>query len=142
LKLVTFTQKDDIQCIGALVDSDQTIVILQMGAKAMDGDLSPFFTDMLAFLRGAEAARDKAQVNGDEWSRETSADMYWTFEEIIAYMSQSETLYPGEFIGSGTCSGAQGRGCGLEIGKFLRAGDVVELEVESIGVLRNQVVKG
>ena len=84
----------------------------------------------------------KARVNGEEWSRGTSADMYWTFEEIIAYVSQSETLYPGEFIGSGTCSGAQGRGCGLEMGKFLKAGDVVELEVESIGVLRNRVVRG
>lgn len=84
----------------------------------------------------------KARVNGEEWSRGTSADMHWTFEEIIAYASQAETLHPGEFIGSGTCSGAQGRGCGLEIGRFLKVGDVVELEVESLGVLRNKVVKG
>ncbi len=80
-----------------------------------------------------------ARVNGQEWSRGTSADMRWTFEDMIAYMSQAETLYPGEFIGSGTCSGAQGRGCGLEMGKFLKPGDVVELEVERIGVLRNHV---
>lgn len=83
-----------------------------------------------------------ARVNGEEWSRGTSADMYWTFEEIIAYVSQSETLYPGEFFGSGTCSGAQGRGCGLEMGRFLQAGDVVELEVERIGILRNKIVQG
>jgi len=81
-----------------------------------------------------------ARINGEEWSRGTSADMYWSFEDIIAYISQSETLYPGEFIGSGTCSGPQGRGCGLEMGKFLKAGDVVELEVQGIGVLRNRVV--
>lgn len=81
-----------------------------------------------------------ARINGDQWSRGSSADMYWTFEDIIAYISQSETLYPGEFIGSGTCSGPQGRGCGLEMGKFLKADDVVELEVERIGVLRNRVV--
>ncbi len=81
-----------------------------------------------------------ARINGEEWSQGTSADMYWTFEDIIAYISQSETLYPGEFIGSGTCSGAQGRGCGLEMGKFLKSEDVVELEVEGIGVLRNRVV--
>ncbi len=83
-----------------------------------------------------------ARINGEEWSRGTSADMYWTFEEIIAYISQSETLYPGEFIGSGTSSGAQGRGCGLEMGKFLKAGDLVELEVEGIGTLRNRVCGG
>jgi len=81
-----------------------------------------------------------ARINNEEWSRGTSADMYWTFEEIIAYISRSETLYPGEFIGSGTCSGPQGRGCGLEMGKFLKSGDVVELEVERIGVLRNPLV--
>jgi 2-keto-4-pentenoate hydratase/2-oxohepta-3-ene-1,7-dioic acid hydratase in catechol pathway len=336
MKLVTFMQEDDVQRIGAVVDSNRTIVILQIGAEMMSGEPSPFLTDVLAFLRGGVAARDQAQavveyvtsqrppdatvaldrvtllapvprpesirdlmafeqhiinsirvvglkkfalvdewlektfgrqkslayrlnkawyerpiyyksnrfsvvgpdaevrmpayteqfdyelewgifigkpgvdipkerardyiggytifndfsardiqmqemggrlgpakgkdfdtgnaigpcvvtpdeipdpynlamaarVNGEEWSRGTSADIYWTFEEIIAYVSQSETLYPGEFIGSGTCSGAQGHGCGLEMGKFLKAGDVVELEVESIGVLRNKAVQG
>ncbi len=335
MKLVTFIQKNDMQHIGVLINGDQTIVILQNGAKAMNGELSPFFTDMLAFLRGGLAARDQAQavveyvinqqppgaivsldrvillapvprpesirdsmafeqhiinstrvvglkkfafidewlercfgrkrslayrfnkawyerpiyyksnrfsvvgpdskvcmpaytqkfdyelewgvfigksgvdiakgqakdyiggytifndfsardiqmremggrlgpakgkdfdtsnsigpclvtpdevpdpynlimtarINGEEWSRGTSADMYWTFEEIIAYISQSETLYPGEFIGSGTCSGKQGRGCGLEMGKVLKKGDVVELEVDSIGTLRNKIVQ-
>ena len=80
-----------------------------------------------------------ARVNGEEWSRGTTADMYWSFEDLVEYVSRSETLYPGEFLGSGTCSGAQGRGCGLEMGKFLRDGDVVELEVEGIGILRNRV---
>lgn len=56
------------------------------------------------------------------------------------YISRSETLYPGEFIGSGTCSGAQDRGCGLEMGKYLSAGDVVELEVETIEILKNTIV--
>ncbi len=80
-----------------------------------------------------------ARINGEEWSRGTTRDMHWTFEEIISYISQSETLYPGEFIGSGTCSGSQGRGCGLEMDKFLKSGDVVELEVQGIGKLRNRV---
>lgn len=335
MKLITFLQKNDVQQIGVLIDSDRTIVILQMGAESMNGKPAPFFTDMLAFLRGGAEARDQAQavveyvisqeppnttarmdqatlltpvpcpesirdcmsfeqhiinsiravgmkkfapidkwlektigrkrslayrfnkawyqrpiyyksnrfsvvgsntkvqmpsytqkfdyelewgifigkpgvnisrdrardyiggytifndfsardiqmqemggrlgpakgkdfdtgnaigpclvtpdeipdpynltmtarINGKEWSRGTSADMHWTFEETIAYVSQSETLYPGEFFGSGTCSGAQGCGCGLEMGKFLKPGDVVELEVEKIGVLRNKVVK-
>lgn len=83
-----------------------------------------------------------ARINDEEWSRGTSADMYWTFEEMIHYVSRWETLYPGEFFGSGTCSGAQGRGCGLELGRFLQPGDVVELEVEGLGVLRNRVVEG
>jgi 2-keto-4-pentenoate hydratase/2-oxohepta-3-ene-1,7-dioic acid hydratase in catechol pathway len=81
-----------------------------------------------------------ARVNGEEWSRGTTADMSWSFEDLIEYISRSETIYPGEFIGSGTCSGAQGHGCGLEMGRFIGAGDVVELEVEKIGILRNVIV--
>ncbi len=80
-----------------------------------------------------------ARVNGEEWSRGTTGDMHWTFEKIISYISQSETLYPGEFIGSGTCSGRLGKGSGLELGRTLKAGDVIELEVEKIGVLRNRI---
>ncbi len=82
----------------------------------------------------------RARVNGQEWSRGTSADMYWSFEDLVEYISRSETLYPGEFLGSGTCSGKLGKGCGLELGRFLHPGDLVELEVEGIGVLRNRVV--
>ena len=81
-----------------------------------------------------------ARINGEEWSRGTSADMHYKFEDLIAYISQSETLYVGDFIGSGTCSGAQGRGCGLELNRFLNSGDVVELEVQGLGILCNRVV--
>ncbi len=80
-----------------------------------------------------------ATINGEQWSKGNSGDMYWTFEQIIEYISQSETLYPGEFISSGTCSGALGKGCGLEHGKFLNPGDQVELYVENIGVLKNEI---
>jgi 2-keto-4-pentenoate hydratase/2-oxohepta-3-ene-1,7-dioic acid hydratase in catechol pathway len=52
-------------------------------------------------------------------------------------VSRSETLHPGEILGSGTV----GTGCGLEQGRFLEAGDLVELEIEGIGVLRNRFVR-
>ena len=77
------------------------------------------------------------RVNGEEWGRGNSRDMHWKFEDCIAHASRSETLHPGEFFGSGTV----GNGCGLESLRFLKPGDVVELEVEGIGVLRNRVVK-
>ncbi len=72
-----------------------------------------------------------APVNGDEWSRGSTADMHWSFEEVIAHVSRSETLRVGDVIASGTV--------GLELGRLLGPGDVVELEVERIGVLRNVV---
>jgi 2-keto-4-pentenoate hydratase/2-oxohepta-3-ene-1,7-dioic acid hydratase in catechol pathway len=78
------------------------------------------------------------RVNGEEWGRGNSSSMHWKFEDLIAHVSQSETIYPGEFFGSGTV----GNGCGLEHMKFLKHGDVVELEVEGIGVLRNRVLVG
>ena len=63
--------------------------------------------------------------------------MMWSFEEVIAHISRSETLYPGEVLGSGTV----GNGCGLEQLRYLSPGDVVELEIEQIGVLSTRVVK-
>ena len=77
------------------------------------------------------------RVNSEEWGRGNSRDMHWKFEDCIAHASRSETLHPGEFFGSGTV----GNGCGLEQLRFLKPGDVVELEVEGIGTLRNRVVK-
>ena len=77
------------------------------------------------------------RVNGEEWGRGNSRDMHWKFEDCIAHASRSETLHPGEFFGSGTV----GNGCGLEHLRFLNPGDVVELEVEGIGILRNRVVR-
>jgi 2-keto-4-pentenoate hydratase/2-oxohepta-3-ene-1,7-dioic acid hydratase in catechol pathway len=90
----------------------------------------------------AYALEMSARVNGEEWSRGSSRDMHWSFEEMIEYVSRDETLHPGDFFGSGTCSGARGSGCGLEQGRFLEPGDVVELEVERLGVLRNSVGVG
>ncbi len=77
-----------------------------------------------------------ARINGEEWSRGNSGKMQHKFEDMIAHVSTDETLHAGEFFGSGTV----GFGCGLEQGRFLKPGDVVELEVEGLGVLRNRVV--
>jgi len=71
----------------------------------------------------------RARVNGDIWSEGRVGTMHWSFAEIIAYVSTSETLHPGEILGSGTVGG----GCGLELGRFLKHGDLVELEIEGIG---------
>ena len=77
------------------------------------------------------------RVNGEEWGRGNSGEMRWRFEDCIAHVTRSETIHPGEFFGSGTVGG----GSGLEQMRFLEPGDVVELEVEGIGVLRNRFVK-
>jgi fumarylacetoacetate (FAA) hydrolase len=82
-----------------------------------------------------------AKVNGKELSSGNFNDIYWSFGDILARASQSVMLYPGDVIGSGTV----GTGCLYELtknqGPWLNEGDVVELEVERIGVLRNIVGK-
>jgi 2-keto-4-pentenoate hydratase/2-oxohepta-3-ene-1,7-dioic acid hydratase in catechol pathway len=78
----------------------------------------------------------EARVNGETRGMGTTANMLFTFPQILAYASQDETIRAGEVIGSGTV----GNCCGLEIGRYLASGDVIELVVERIGVLRNRVV--
>ena len=79
--------------------------------------------------------RMQARVNGETWSTGSSGDIYWTFAKIIARMSDSEPLLSGELFGSGTVP----YGCALELGRHLRPGDEVELEIDGLGVLRSTV---
>jgi len=81
------------------------------------------------------ALRMTARINGRTVCENTSRDMLFSFEEILAHISQDEWIHPGEFLGSGTV----GNGCGVENGWFLSDGDTIELEVEGIGTLRTTV---
>jgi fumarylacetoacetate (FAA) hydrolase len=78
-----------------------------------------------------------ARVNGEERSRGELGDMHFSWERIVAHAVRNTRLLPGDVLGSGTV----GAGCILELGdgRWLQPGDVVELEVEGIGVLRNTV---
>jgi len=76
-----------------------------------------------------------ARVNGDVWTNSTTAGRQFSFSDLIVHVSQSETIHPGELWGSGTTTG----GSGLELDRWLKPGDVVELEVEGIGILRNRI---
>jgi fumarylacetoacetate (FAA) hydrolase len=80
-----------------------------------------------------------ARVNGVELSKGFFRDIFWSFGDIIARASDCVRLVPGDVIGSGTV----GTGCLLELtraqGPWLKPGDVVELEIEGIGVLRNRI---
>lgn len=79
----------------------------------------------------------QARVNGERWGGGNSRDMHHDFGAILAHVSASETIFPGEVIGSGTV----GTGCGLEIGRQLQPGDRFELEIERIGILANRIVR-
>lgn len=83
----------------------------------------------------ASNLRMSVRVNGETWGADTSASMRHSFADLIAYASQAQTIYPGEVFGSGTAAG----GSGLELDRRLRQGDVIEMEIEGIGILRNRV---
>jgi 2-keto-4-pentenoate hydratase/2-oxohepta-3-ene-1,7-dioic acid hydratase in catechol pathway len=78
-----------------------------------------------------------ARVNGEEWSRGSTASMTWSLAELVAFASRNEVVVPGQVIGSGTV----GMGCGLELYRKLQPGDVVELEIQGIGTLRNALAE-
>ena len=77
-------------------------------------------------------------VNGETWTRTTTEGMLHSFEDMIAYVSRFETLHAGEMFASGTVGGCSG----MEIDRWIKVGDVVELEVSGIGRLRNRVATG
>ncbi len=121
-------------------------------AKAKDfaTSLGPWLTtpDELAdraIGAGAELRYDLemvARVNGQELSRGNLKTLHFSFAQMIERASASCTLNRGDVIGSGTV----GTGCLLELGaletlgRWLGPNDVVELEVERLGVLRNRIV--
>ncbi|HZU60330.1 MAG TPA: fumarylacetoacetate hydrolase family protein [Solirubrobacteraceae bacterium] len=83
--------------------------------------------------------RAVARVNGEVRTDSRTGGMYHPWEALLSAAARNTRgLAPGDVIGSGTV----GRGCILEHGdgRWLQSGDVVELEVEGIGLLRNRVV--
>jgi 2-keto-4-pentenoate hydratase/2-oxohepta-3-ene-1,7-dioic acid hydratase in catechol pathway len=81
-----------------------------------------------------------AKVNGKILSRGNWKEIYYSFGDMIERASEDATLYPGDIIGSGTV----GTGCiwelGTDIHRWLEPGDMVEVEVAGLGVLRNQII--
>jgi 2-keto-4-pentenoate hydratase/2-oxohepta-3-ene-1,7-dioic acid hydratase in catechol pathway len=106
-------------------------------AKAKDWDGSNVLGPCLVTADELDAGNlwMVVRVNGEVWGEDNSGNMYHTFADLIAYASQAQTIYPGEVFGSGTAAG----GSGVELDRWLKEGDVVELEVEGIGVLRNRI---
>ena len=79
----------------------------------------------------------QAFVNGKKWSEGNSGDSNYSFAQMIEHASHEEQLLAGDVFGSGTV----GTGCGLELDKWIKEGDEIELVVEHIGKLKNTVGK-
>ncbi len=78
------------------------------------------------------------RVNGVTMQQSNTRDMIFSVPEIIEFLSGSTTLEPGTLILTGT---PEGVGMGRKPPLYLKAGDVVEIEIEGIGILRNPVIE-
>jgi 2-keto-4-pentenoate hydratase/2-oxohepta-3-ene-1,7-dioic acid hydratase in catechol pathway len=78
----------------------------------------------------------RVRVNGQEWSSGNTCEMAFSWAAIVRHASTGETIYPGDILASGTMN----RGCGLELDRWLNNGDILELEADGIGILRNRIV--
>ena len=76
------------------------------------------------------------RVNGEVRQSDSTANLYFSFERLVNYLSTFMPLNPGDLISTGTPLGAGAR---FDPPKYLRPGDIVEVEVPGIGVLRNGV---
>lgn len=101
--------------------------------------------DELASRRSGSGASERydmtmlARVNGEEISRGNFNQIYYSFPQMIAWASRNARLRIGDVLGSGTV----GTGCLLELGTevhpWFQRGDIIELEIEGVGVLRNRI---
>ncbi|MBY6539436.1 fumarylacetoacetate hydrolase family protein [Rhodococcus sp. BP-349] len=99
-----------------------------MSAEVVTADeVLPHLTD----LRGT------VTVNGEVWSETSTRGGRWSLVDGLAYASRSESIGPGELLTSGTLPS----GCGMELDRWVRPGDVVRLEVERIGSVTNTVAE-
>ncbi len=99
------------------------------------GGLGPWIETDLAGLSLTDMTVE-TRVNGEVRQRDTTANMAFPFARIIEYVSTFTTLLPGDLIATGTPTGAGAR---FDPPRWLVPGDVVEVEVEGVGTLRNTV---
>jgi 2-keto-4-pentenoate hydratase/2-oxohepta-3-ene-1,7-dioic acid hydratase in catechol pathway len=104
-------------------------------SKSFATSLGPVVVTADELLARAATLRGAVRVNGETWSETSTAGAAHSLGDLVAYASRGETLGPGDVFATGTLP----RGSGLELDRWVQAGDVVELELEELGTLTNTV---
>ncbi len=86
-----------------------------------------------------QSLRITCRLNGETVQDGTTADMIFSVAELVAFVSETITLEPGDVIATGTPPGVA---MGRTDGRYLQPGDTVEVEIEKVGVLTNPVTVG
>lgn len=109
-----------------------------LGHKSFDGScpFGPWIT-LAEDILDPQNLRIGLEVNGDVMQDSNTSQMIFSVAEQISHLSQALTLHPGDVILTGTPAGV-----GAGRGVFLKAGDVVTVEIEGLGRIRNQIAAG
>jgi 2-keto-4-pentenoate hydratase/2-oxohepta-3-ene-1,7-dioic acid hydratase in catechol pathway len=131
--LLGYTVGNDISARDMRNDHGPDLV--SMKANDATTPIGPWITtvDELGVPDGLDVTI-RSRVNGELRQEDTTAKMLWDVREILQYFRARISLAPGDVVFTGTTCGV-----GMEDGRYLQAGDVVEVEVEGVGVLRNTV---
>ncbi len=119
------------------------VVSMFQGTNWFDGKRidrgAPFgpFVVPKEFLPNFDKLHLVTRVNGVVKQDAHTSDLIWDEGHMIQFISSIMTLYPGDVISTGTPAGT-----GMERNEFLKPGDVVEIEIEGIGVLRTPIDNG
>jgi acylpyruvate hydrolase len=101
------------------------------------GGFGPDFVTADELPPGCEGLRMQGRFNGEVVQDTPLSDMIFNVRRLVSLLSASMTLEPGDIIVTGTPSGV---GLSFKPPRFLKPGDVFEIEIEKLGVLRNPVV--
>lgn len=116
---------------------------IEKGGQWIKGKSAPTFGPIGPYLVTADEVSDpqnlkvRLTLNGDVMQDSDTSDMIFTVAEIVSYMSNFMMLRPGDIIATGTPSGV---GMGLKPQRYLKPGDVMEIEVAGLGRQRQEVI--
>ncbi|MEQ9259758.1 MAG: fumarylacetoacetate hydrolase family protein [Roseovarius sp.] len=116
---------------------------MERGGQWVKGKSAPGFGPAGPWLVTADEVPDPQAlplwltVNGETMQKSSTDDMIFSVAEIVSYMSRFMRLVPGDLIATGT---PEGVGVGRKPQVFLKAGDVVELEIAGLGRQRQKIV--
>jgi acylpyruvate hydrolase len=100
------------------------------------GPFGPFLVPAKALPKGASGLAIETRLNGAVVQQSNTSDLLFAVDVLIARVSEAMTLEPGDAIITGTPAGV---GFARKPPLFMKPGDVVEVEVEGVGVLRNPI---
>lgn len=116
---------------------------IERGGQWTKGKSAPGFGPVGPYLVTADEVPDpqalglRLSLNGEMVQDNFTSDMIFSVAEIISHMSEFMALVPGDVIATGT---PEGVGMGMKPQRFLRVGDVMELEIDGLGSQRTEVI--